>query len=83
MTITFPDLVGFVGVAMILVCYFWQQTAGVERTDWRHPAINGLGAILLLYSLIYRPNPASIAIEGFWLLISIIGLVRALKARRG
>jgi len=31
MTITFPDLVGFVGVAMILVCYFWQQTAGVEE----------------------------------------------------
>lgn len=83
MTITFPDLVGYLGVGMILGCYFWQQTAGVARTDWRHPAINGLGALLLLYSLIYRPNPPSIAIEGFWLLISIIGIVRAVRARRG
>jgi hypothetical protein len=83
MSLTFPDLLGFVGVAMVLACYFWQQTIGVERTDWRHPAINAVGAVLLLYSLIYRPNPASIAIEGFWLLISIMGIVRAIRARRG
>lgn len=50
--------------------------------DWRHPVINGVGAVLLLVSLVYKPNPASIAIEFSWFAISIIGLVRALRNRQ-
>jgi len=81
MDITFPDLLGFLGVAMIVVAYGWQQARGIGRTDWRHPAVNGIGAALLLYSLAYRPNPASITIEFVWLVISAYGILRALKAR--
>ncbi len=66
----------------VLFAYFWQQTRGVREDDWRHPVINGVGAVLLLISLIYKPNPASILIEFCWFGISIIGLVRALRARQ-
>ncbi|WP_421790061.1 CBU_0592 family membrane protein [Hyphobacterium sp.] len=66
----------------MLFAYFWQQTRGVREDDWRHPVINGVGAVLLLISLIYKPNPASILIEFCWFGISIIGLVRALRARQ-
>jgi len=44
--------------------------------------INGVGAVLLLVSLIYKPNPASIAIEFSWFAISTIGLVRSLRNRQ-
>jgi|TARA_R110002073_G_scaffold12759_1_gene55678 hypothetical protein len=69
-------------VALILFAYFWQQTRGVRDDDWRHPVINGIGAVLLLVSLVYKPNPASILIEFCWFAISIIGLVRALRNRQ-
>jgi hypothetical protein len=32
--------------------------------------------------LIYKPNPASIAIEFAWFGISVVGLVRALRNRQ-
>jgi hypothetical protein len=41
-----------------------------------------VGAVLLLVSLVFKPNPASIAIEFSWFAISLIGLVRALKNRQ-
>lgn len=69
-------------MACVLFAYFWQQTKGVRDEDWRHPVINGVGAVLLLISLIYKPNPASILIEFCWFGISLIGLVRALRARQ-
>lgn len=81
MTLTVPDILGFIGVAMIVVAYGWQQSRGIGRDDWCHPAVNGVGAALLLYSLAYRPNPASITIEFVWLVISIYGIWRALRAR--
>ena len=76
------DYIGFAGVACVLFAYFWQQTKGVRDDDWRHPVINGVGAVLLLVSLVYKPNPASIAIEFSWFAISLIGLVRALRNRQ-
>lgn len=81
MTLTFPDFLGYCGVAMIVAGYFWHQTRDVSRADWRHPALNGVGAALLLYSLAFRPNPPSIAIEFIWLMISGFGIWRALRAR--
>jgi hypothetical protein len=44
--------------------------------------INGVGAVLLLVSLVFKPNPASVLIEFCWFAISLIGLVRALKNRQ-
>ncbi|MEE2565638.1 CBU_0592 family membrane protein [Hyphobacterium marinum] len=81
MTVTIPDILGFIGVAMIVAAYAWQQSQGIARDDWRHPAVNGVGAALLLYSLAFRPNPASITIEFVWLIISFYGIWRALRAR--
>ncbi|GJL96499.1 MAG: hypothetical protein DHS20C06_03160 [Hyphobacterium sp.] len=76
------DFIGFAGVACVLFAYYWQQTKGVGDDDWRHPVINGVGAVLLLVSLVFKPNPASVLIEFCWFAISIIGLIRALRNRQ-
>jgi hypothetical protein len=79
-----PDLVGFAGVGLIVATYFLSQIGRMRTTAPLYPAINGAGALLILYSLYHRPNPPSIVIEVFWLIISIIGLARALmKSRSG
>lgn len=76
-----PDLVGFLGVGLIVVTYFLSQIGRMQTTRAPYPAINGAGALLILFSLYHRPNPPSIVIECFWLMISAIGLVRALRKR--
>lgn len=77
-----PDLVGFVGVALIVATYFLSQIGRMQTTLPLYPAINGAGALLILFSLYHRPNPPSIVIEFFWLVISVIGFARALRSRR-
>ncbi|MFN0023826.1 MAG: hypothetical protein ACKVS5_08000 [Parvularculaceae bacterium] len=79
---TVPDLVGYAGVALVVGTYFLSQIGKMDTTGLPYPAINGIGAVLILYSLYHVPNPPSVVIEGFWLLISIVGVVRALLKKR-
>ncbi len=81
MTYEWHDFVGNVGVVIILGCYLLAQ---LERLDIRHPAYslaNGLGACLIIVSLLYNFNLSSFVIELAWLAISIIGILRWLRLR--
>lgn len=82
MTPTLPDLIGFVGVACVVVTYLLSQIGRMDATAPAYPAINGVGAVMILVSLYFRPNPASLAIEFFWLVISVVGFIRAMMKRR-
>jgi hypothetical protein len=74
-----PELVGYVGVLLIVGAYLLSQIGRMDANRPLFPALNGVGACLVLYSLYYAPNPPSIVIEIFWLIISVVGLVRALR----
>jgi len=71
-----PDLIGYAGVALVVGTYFLSQIGRMDSTRTLYPALNAIGALLILYSLWHRPNPPSIVIEFFWLAISVVGLVR-------
>lgn len=81
--LTIPDIVGYCGVALVVGTYFLSQVGRMDSTRAPYPALNAFGAVLILFSLYYRPNPPSVVIECFWLIISIVGLVRALIKRNG
>lgn len=80
--LSFPDIVGYGGVALVVGTYFLSQVGKMDSTRTLYPALNALGALLILYSLAHRPNPPSIVIEFFWLAISVIGLVRRTLKKR-
>jgi len=73
------DLVGFVGVSFIVATYFLSQIGRMEVNQPLYPVLNGIGALFILFSLYFTFNAASFVIELFWLAISIVGLVRALR----
>lgn len=79
--LTVPDLVGYGGVALVVGTYFLSQIGKMDATRALYPALNAIGALLILYSLVHRPNPPSIVIEFFWLAISLVGLARTLIKR--
>lgn len=78
----FPDIIGLMGVGLILSAYLALQINKISAQDWRYSALNALGAAGILYSLAYSFNFASFIIEIAWLLISLYGLVKALQKRR-
>ncbi len=70
------DLFGIIGVVLILVSYMLLQLEKLSATSFSYSATNGLGALLILVSLMYDFNLPAFIIEAFWLLISIYGVVR-------
>lgn len=78
----FHDLLGTAGVALIVVMYFLLQSDRIAPENPHFSIWNGVGSILILISLTYEFNFAAALIEGFWLAISIYGLVRARRAVR-
>lgn len=71
------DFIGLIGVSFVVGTYFLSQVGRMNVNRPLYPALNGLGALLILYSLSHTFNAASFVIEVFWLGISIVGLARA------
>ena len=77
--LTVPDLLGYAGVGLVVVTYGLSQMGRMDVKLPLYPGLNAVGALLILISLYFRPNPPSVVIELFWLAISLVGLVRALR----
>ena len=77
-----PDMIGLLGVGLIVVSYFLLQ---VERVTFDSPvylSMNLVGASSILYSLFFEWNVAAALIEVFWISISLFGLVRSLVKKK-
>ncbi len=82
MTYGWHDLLGIIGVVSIVATYMLLQLEKQFSTSFLYSAANGLGASLILASLIYDFNLSAFIIEAFWLLISIYGIVRYFSRNR-
>lgn len=76
------DGIGLLGVGAILVAYFLLQASRMKVTDLRYSVLNGVGALLILYSLLFNWNTASVVIEIFWFSISLYGVIQRWKERK-
>ena len=79
MTYGWHDLLGNVGVIMVLVSYLLLQLQRLSATGPPYLLANGLGALLILISLVNEFNLSAFVIEAAWLLISVYGLIRCLR----
>ena len=80
MNLDWANILGLIGVGLILVAYFLLQFDRVDAKSILYSVINLLGAILILISLFVHWNLASFVIEIVWILISLYGLYRAIRA---
>lgn len=72
-----PDMIGLVGVVAYLSAYGLLQLGALKVEDNRYALLNALGALLILYSLIYDFNLASFVTQSAWLLLTAVGFVRS------
>jgi hypothetical protein len=75
MALYFFQAIGLVGAAIYVVAYFSNQARWLDARDWRFPAANLAGALLILVSLFGEWNLPSVVIEAFWAAISVYGLL--------
>lgn len=72
----FADILGMIGIACVLTCYFLVQAERMSATSVQYQVLNMLGCVLILVSLYYSFNLPSAIIQVVWFLISLFGLVR-------
>ncbi|UVF21141.1 cyclic nucleotide-binding protein [Microvirga terrae] len=72
-----PDIVGLVGVAAYLSAYGLLQLGALRVEDNRYALLNALGALLILYSLLFDFNLASFVTQTAWLILTAIGFARS------
>jgi hypothetical protein len=76
------NVVGNIGVVLIVGTYFLVQVRRMSATEPPYIVLNGLGALFILYSLWFDFNLSAFLIELIWLLISLLGLGRYFLERR-
>ena len=81
MSYAWHDFVGNIGVALILIAYLFLTLEKLDPKSVLYSVLNGLGALLILVSLYFAFNLSSFIIEIAWLLISLIGLIQAIRYR--
>ena len=79
---SWPDLIGYAGVFMVLVAYTLLQARRMDGNGVCYPLINLVGAILILISLLYKPNMPAIVMEAAWVVVSVIGIFFAVRTRQ-
>lgn len=76
------DFIGNLGVLLILGSYLLVQIRKLDATGLAYTVANGLGALFVLYSLLYDFNLSAFIIEIVWALISLVGIFRFFHERK-
>ena len=76
MQFTFYDLIGSVGVGIIILTYILLQTEKLKSESLAYSVMNALGAGMIVFSLIFDFNFAAFIVESAWVLISFYGIIR-------
>jgi hypothetical protein len=76
------DFIGNLGVILIVGSYFLVQIGKMTATGLSYTSLNCLGAALIMFSLYFDFNLSAFVIELFWILISLVGMVRIYLQRR-
>lgn len=75
------DLVGNVGVLLMVIAYLLLQLEKLSSSAVSYLVLNVVGAVLVIISLMFRFNLSAFFMEAFWLLISLYGLTKSLFSR--
>lgn len=80
--INIPNIVGIIGVILTIVAYYWLSINKISSTSLLYVLLNLIGSALILFSLFFYWNLASVIIELAWIFISLIGLYKVVKQSR-
>jgi hypothetical protein len=75
------DLVGNLGVVMILGTYFALQVGRLDAKSFLYSGLNAFGAGSITVSLFFDFNLSAFVVEAAWVAVSVYGLVQVRRRR--
>ena len=68
------DLLGSIGVGLIILTYIALQLEKIRSEQLIYSLLNAIGAALIVFSLLFSFNFSAFIVEFFWVLISLYGV---------
>ena len=78
---TYNDIIGLIGVALILVAYFLNTETLIKVNGKLFYVMNTIGAAMACYASFLISYWPFVILEGTWTLVSIYGLMRTMRIR--
>ena len=75
----FNDLIGTIGVGLILIAYFLNMFSLIKKDGNVYFTINIIGAGIACFASVLIHFVPFIILEGAWVVVSIIGLLKSIK----
>ena len=75
------DLVGNVGVVLLMIAYLMLQLNRLRSDGLAYSLLNAVGASLIVLSLLVNFNLSAFIMEVFWILISFVGIYRYFRLK--
>jgi hypothetical protein len=75
------DLVGNIGVVILMITYLMLQLNKLSSDSLSYSVLNAVGAGLIVISLLFDFNLSALLMEVFWVLISFVGIYRYFRLK--
>ena len=79
---TIADGIGLFGVLFYVGAYAGLQIGFFSLSDVRYSALNAVGGIAVIYSLIWNFNLAAFVTQVLWFVFTVVGFVRSRQEKR-
>ena len=77
----YNDIIGTLGVGLILLAYFLNTARLLERNKSAFYVMNIIGAALACYASLLIEYFPFVILEGTWTLVSIYGLMKTMRIK--
>ena len=77
----YENIIGTIGVGLILMAFFLHTARYIENNGKLYYVMNIFGAALACYASFLIPYLPFVILEGAWTLVSIYGLMKAMKIK--
>lgn len=82
MELSITDLIGILGVTIIVITYILLQVEKMDAQDLSFSLLNAIGALLIIVSLLFEWNLASFLMEFIWMMISLYGVLKYYRIKK-
>jgi|tagenome__1003787_1003787.scaffolds.fasta_scaffold18506930_1 hypothetical protein len=81
MSYTWVDLIGNIGVIVLMITYLMLQLGKLRSDGLSYSILNAVGASFIVVSLLVNFNLSALLMEVFWVLISFVGIYRYFRLK--
>lgn len=78
---SYNDIIGTIGVGMILVAYFCNTFGWINGSSKWFFLLNSIGAALACYASLLINYWPFVILEGTWFLVSVIGMAKSFRTK--